>query len=381
MIISHSIDFVTKKVFVTLVSIIIFTAVDCKDEPTKPPVTEQPQDTTSHNFVVTRVDTLGDWFSTAFCVDIADENNIWVGGEFTTKDSASNYRNFTHNLAKWDGEKWTKSKVEFIGWNNTGPSIQIIGGIRVFSDSSVFSVAQYDNSIAWWNGKKWLSTYVNEAVVSPHFWARSLDDSYFVSNEGRTTHFNGETFTKMSTGITNPPFIDIWGDENQVYTIGKPEDINRDGTLYMMLYTNSTSNWEIFNTFPVFDSIPKPPNINLGGLTSIYRASSKSKLWVLGGGAVREITSIKPFAVKNIFTIPYDFYSKLIRGNKDNDLFLFGEVGDKVWHFNGKSWKIIDAPQDFLLLSAAVKNNIIVLVGATPGGIATQGIVVTLKRF
>ncbi len=57
----------------------------CTEKPTQPAPTNT--DTTSHNFSVVRVDTLGTIFSFANGVDIVNENDIWVAGMFTERDT------------------------------------------------------------------------------------------------------------------------------------------------------------------------------------------------------------------------------------------------------------------------------------------------------
>lgn len=57
----------------------IFCSQTCKNSVAPPPQSEST-DTTSHSFIIARIDTLGDLFSFARAVYVIDENNIWVGG-------------------------------------------------------------------------------------------------------------------------------------------------------------------------------------------------------------------------------------------------------------------------------------------------------------
>lgn len=366
--------------FFILLAPLLFVQTSCKEEPT-PPVIEQPQDTTSHNFVVTRIDTLGTLFSFANGVDIVDENNIWVAGIFTERDTNGEIL-YNKNLAHWDGERWTLMSIPMYGYNNTGPSPEELGAVKVFNDSLIFVVAKQDNSVAWWNGTKWTSSYVNEAVVSPHFWARSPTDMYFVANQGRATHWNGQTFTKINTGLTNPPLLDVWGDENAVYAVGRPGNFAQDGDESAFLYSSSATNWVIANRYKILDSLTTPPAINMGAIKSVYRENKNTKLWVLGGfgsGLLYEVLSVNPIAVKEFYRIPDIFYPFLVRGNADNDLFLFGALGS-MWHYNGKSWQFIEQTGNFLVLGGAVKGNTITLVGVTRGEVVPYGMSIILQR-
>ncbi|MFA6457542.1 MAG: hypothetical protein WCW40_12035 [Bacteroidota bacterium] len=369
----------TRKILAALLSVILFTAVDCKDEPTKPPVTEQPQDTTSHNFVVTRVDTLGSLFSFANGVDIVNENNIWVAGIFTEKDTDGTIL-YNKNLAHWDGENWTLMSIPMYGYNNTGPSPEELGAVKVFDDSLIFVVARQDNSVAWWNGTKWTSNYVNEAVVSPNFWARSPSDIYFVASQGRATHYNGQTFTKINTGIINPPLTDVWGDENAVYAVGEGHG-GDEGLESVFLFGNSTQ-LNIFNKYVLNSSNENSPNF-LGGMKSVFRASKNSKLWILGGWGswkVYDIESMSPFNAERSFEFPFDYPAILIRGTDDNDLYVPSSLNSEFYHYNGNSWYKFNANiNNLLTLQFAVKKSNWMMIGSLRNGVGS-GIVVIGKH-
>lgn len=328
----------TNALIFALAVFIVLTGVDCKDEPT-PPVIDQPQDTTSHNFTVTRVDTLGDLFSEALGVDILDENNIWVVGLFTKGiDSINSHTDSNYNAAHWDGQRWNMLRIPMYGYNNTGPSPQELVGVKVFNDSSMFVISKY-NSHARWDQKKWTSYYVNVGPLE-HLWTRSSNDIYFAGSEGRATHWDGQTFTKMTTGITNPPLKDIWGDDDEVYATGH-STYTPDGADHVLLYSNNTTSWQIVQKYtPTFE--------NRGSMLSVYKADNHSKLWMLGGknsGSVWEITSLFPFETKEVFNINYRtllFIPYLIRGNADNDLFVVSAINGELIHFNGSTWKMLE---------------------------------------
>lgn len=366
-----------KYFFFALCIIIIFINADCKDEPTKS--IETPQDTTSHNFVVTRVDTLGDLFSSARAVDILNENDIWVAGEFYEKDTVNNY-NLKYNLAHWNGIRWSLTGVKMQGFGGTADtSVQPLITIKIFSDSNIIVTSQY-NSFARFNGKNWLSLAPSEGVWE-HFWGFSASDIYFVGSLGRATHYNGQVFTKMMTGLTsNAVLTDLWGDENTVYTLGSSNDMKEN----VILYSRNANNWTVANSYSIDNKIPAYPNEYMGRLYSIFRLNKNSKLWVVGGedhGWLYEITSLSPFAAKRFFIVPDVFFPRWIRGNADNDLFLLGEMDAKIWHYNASTWKLIEpSVNNFLVKGCCVKNNNVVVVGESIANVVGRGIIVTLKR-
>jgi hypothetical protein len=339
---------------------LLLTGESCKKDPVGPIVS--PTDSTSHNFVVTRIDTLGDLFSSAYGVDIVDENNIWVVGEFTVRDSNNSF-NRRHNLAHWNGVKWEMIAVPMYGYNNTGPSPQILRAIKVFNDSNIFVISDA-NSHARWDGHKWSSYYVGGVGILQFMWARSPNDIYFCGELGSATHWNGQTFTKMTTGITKPPLTDVWGDDNEVFATGH-SIFTEDGTDHVLLYSNNTTSWIISQKYtPTFE--------NAGSMLSIYRADSHSKLWMLGGhnsGSVWEITSLSPFVAKEVFNInnlTLMFIPYIIRGNADNDLFVVGAINGELFHFNGNTWKRLEPPlSGYSTSSFSVKNNVYLIAGDT----------------
>ncbi|MEW5797871.1 MAG: hypothetical protein AB1728_02585 [Bacteroidota bacterium] len=376
------------KLTLTLVSVLaplLFLQTNCKDEPT-PPVIEQPQDTTSHNFVVTRIDTLGFLFSFAHGVDIVNENNIWVAGMFTEKDTDGTIL-YKKNLAHWDGEQWTLMSIPMYGYNNTGPSPEELGAVKVFSDSLIFVVTKHDNSVAWWNGTKWTSNYVNDATVSPIFWARSLDEIYFVAREGRATYYNGQTFTKINTGLTNPPLTDVWGDENAVYAVGYGSSPT-EGSETVFLTGNKTD-WRVVNRYDVNEreTAPPFPNQYVGPMYSVFRANSRSKLWFLGGkytwSQLYEVESLSPFRAKVFFDFPAtETFSPLTsRGTLDNDLYLPNSLNGMFYHYNGRSWfKYEPTVPDFYAYQFFIKGNIWAAVGRLRNGVVSTALVVIGKH-
>ena len=364
----------TKQLLFLIAAIMFFAGVDCKDEPT-PPVIDQPQDTTSHNFTVLRVDTLGSLFSFANGVDIVDENNIWVAGIFTERDTDGTIL-YNKNLAHWNGEKWTLMSIPMYGYNNTGPSPEELGAVKVFSDSNIFVVTKHDNSVAWWNGTKWTSNYINDATVSPIFWARSPDDIYFVAREGRATYYNGQTFTKINTGLTNPPLLDVWGDENAVYAVGYGSG-TIEGRETVFLSGKGVA-WNIYSKYDL-NTLDLYDKTLVGGMASLYRGSIKSKLWLLGGWGnwkVFEVESLSPFKTKRNFEFPFDYPAIFIRGTADNDIYVPSSLNSEFYHYNGNSWFKFDSRvSNLLTFQFVVKDTIWVMVGSLRNGVGTAVVV------
>lgn len=355
--------------FFTIIAPLLFLQTNCKDEIT-PPVIEQPQDTTSHNFTVLKVDTLGSIFSFAHGIDIVDENNIWVAGIFTERDTNGEIV-YNKNLAHWNGQKWELMGIKMQGFGGpTDLSIQELKNVKMFDDSTIVVTSKY-SSFARWNKNNWISFAPPEGVWE-HFWARSANEIYFVGSFGSVTHYNGQTFTKINTGLTNPPLTDVWGDENTVYAVGTG-DSPITGTDAVLLSGNNT-NWNIITKYNLQD------NNSVGTMTSIFRANKSSNLWLLGGNIrwqLFQIESLFPFKAKLFFDFPADYGAFSIRGTADNDLYVSHQQSSGFFHYNGETWYNYETYLHFILFQFAVKRNVWVSVGAgSNGGVGTAIIVI-----
>jgi hypothetical protein len=376
------------KIFhILLFGTFLFLGADCKYEPTKP--LESLPDTTSQNFTILRIDTLGFLFSSAHGVDIVDENNIWVAGMFTEQDTNGETL-YNKNLAHWNGKTWNFVAVPMYGYNNTGPSPEELGAVKVFNDSSIFVVTWYDNSTAWWDGNKWTSSYVNDAVVSPHFWARSFGDMYFAASEGRATYSNGVRFTAINTGLTNPSLSDVWGDEDEVYAVGYGSSPS-EGTETVFLSGNENI-WKIVNKTDVVKDNNSTLNSSyqyVGPMYSVFRASRNSKLWFLAGEftwiQLYEVENLSPFRAKLFKDFPNDFGAQSIRGNADNDLYAVSQRNAVFYHFNGSTWYKYEPPvYNFLLAYSTsaftVRRDVWAAVGFSTANIVDKAIVMIGKH-
>lgn len=355
---------------------ILFSA--CTEEPVQSP--SSIIDTTSHHFTILRIDTLGTEFSIVNGVDIVSENDIWVAGNFTEKDSNNEIiRN--KNLAHWNGHQWTLKSVPMLGYNNTGPDPEELGAVKVFDDSTIFVVTMHNSSVAWWDGKRWTSTYVVGYAVSPNLWARSKSEIYFAAREARASYWDGNSFHKIDMGLTNPPFTDIWGDENSVYMVGYGVG-GSEGTETIMMSGNQ-GQWSINNRYDFLTIDEKAQNY-VGANRSVFRKNSRSKLWMFGGaynGDVFEIQSLNPFAAKKVFTVKEEFYPLMIRGTADNDLYLVSMKDGEFIHFNGASWRryspLIPAMHVY---NFNVKNNLFAIVGTPSNSIIGSAIIIIGKH-
>lgn len=365
-------EHMTKYFLAALIPLLLFSGTECKKNPVVPQI-----DTTSQSFSVLRIDTLGTLFSFADGVDIVDENNIWVAGIFTERDTNGEIL-YNKNLAHWNGTAWEKISVPMYGYNNTGPTPEELVTVKVFSNTDIFVTSKF-NSQARWDGGKWTSYFVDpQTGYLQHVWGRSSNDIYIVGEAGRAAYYNGQTFTKINTGLTNPPLIDVWGDENAVYAVGQGNGPG-NGDDEQVFISGDGIQWKVINFYKLSVN-PSPPNQYMGGMLSVFRADKNSRLWILagtGGGDVYEIESLSPFSFKIFYDLPGDFYPFLIRGTADNDLYITNQLNSVFCHYNGVSWYKFDpAIKGFLAFDFAVKDNTWVTVGSLRNGVGTAMVVI-----
>ena len=277
-------------------------------------------DTTSHNFVWT-IDTLGESGSYLNDIAIIDENNVWVVGYIKNGDS-------TYNAAHWDGSEWELILVSPMGLTNPISCIFACKENNIWFGKVGLPVH--------WDGQEYFkytptnSTHPGQPTINA-IWGNSLDDIYFVGNNGSIVHYDGNTFTRMESG-TEVNLLDVWGlNENHIWAVG--EDRHPPRSVILFFYGNS---WETeyyndwsgeencdsicgnFRTVWAWDD-----HVFLGGSAGIWDKSLDSNIWTL-----TRYTDINQMG----------FGEHRIRGNNKNDIIIVG-LAQMRFHYNGVNWK------------------------------------------
>jgi hypothetical protein len=251
---------------------------------------------------------------------------------------------------------------------------QALVSIKVFNDSSIFVYSLY-NSYAKWDGKKWFSD-TSTAGSLGSFWSRSANEIYLVGPSASAAKYDGKTFTKMYTGLSNPSLIDIWGNRTSIYAVGFPLTVDQ-GNESVFLQSSGQS-WTIINRCDIMTQSATSPNQYVGAAASVFQASEESSLWLLSynnGWILYKVISTAPFRAEQFYTITSGFFPTGIRGNADNDLFLASSHNGQFLHYNGSSWAQITIPITARTGHLAVKGDICVI-----GGETSRGIIIILKR-
>ena len=348
---SHSKDFMTRKILFALVSVILFTAVDCKDEPTKPPVTEQPQDTTSHNWIFEQPQFLGDGASSVLHdVAIINDTLAYAVGEIRLKDSIGNWDPVIYNAAVWNGTEW---KLKRITVNYNGNMITVpLEGIFAFSPTDIWVVGSFP---IHGDGSSWTLYHLQNMGLSVSVskaWGKSTNDMYFVGLQGSIAHYFNGSWTKITSG-TSLPFYDIYGatdsktGEQQILALCS-QNVPHERGLYRIQGNTATA----LSTYPL--------NYDLSGLWFV-----PNKHYYLIGSGIFEKNALSDETWKPDTLSMTKYTTTKVKGNSINDVFVVGAFGECL-HWNGKSWRSYQnqtALNYGAYSSVAVKGNIVIGVG------------------
>jgi hypothetical protein len=165
-------------------------------------------DTTNHSFTWT-IDTLGSFASSIRDIAIVNENNIWAVGQIIVPDPDSTYTSgrLSYNAAHWDGNEWEMLNII----NST-----LLYSITYFNEDDIWVVKH--TFPVHWDGEEWTQYHLQNmgldvAGTGKSCWGTSSDNMYFAGKDGNVVHYDGSTFTKLSTGLS-VGFKSISGKEN-----------------------------------------------------------------------------------------------------------------------------------------------------------------------
>lgn len=274
--------------------------------------TGRTMDTTSHEFTW-RVDTLG---AVGIARDIAvlSDNDIWVVGEFyeTSDDSQEPF-----NTAHWNGVKWELMKIMITGYGGLiHPSV--INAVFAFSNNNIwaFSIA---GSYAHFDGFVWKSEFVNQRQGGIYkIWGSSPENIYFIGTNGSMTHYNGNSFSLLSTGTT-VNLLDITGtDDKTVWVSGYMTD---DFKRIFMKYENGA--FQVISRNWIFGIWANPAN--------------PDQLWTLDDLYLQKRSVKSPGTVKKQLK-GITYFPMAIAGTAENNIFVVGHYVSIV-HYNGSTLK------------------------------------------
>ena len=293
-----------------------------------PDTTSHGPDTTSHNFIWT-IDTLGDGSGGyLYGVAIINDTLAYAGGEIYLKDSSGQIDPIRYNLARWNGRSWNLSRLQFPQYNSDCTiafySPGFVRSVFAFTANSVLFTDGL--SVIRWNG----TTFISYPCVSlsligngrfQNIWGVSESDFYCVGTGGTIFHFANSAWTKIESGVSDEAFrfSDIWGiamgnGSELVLAVGSDFALEHRVIALVASSARDTLDW-------IFDKIPY----------SVW-FSGNSGYYIAGDGLRKR--------EKTWEVIDSTVFFHRVRGNAENDLFVFGGgLQTTLRHFNGSTWR------------------------------------------
>ncbi|MCL4551045.1 MAG: glucosyl transferase [Bacteroidetes bacterium] len=305
-------------------------------------------DTTSHNFSW-QMFTFGEQSSSVlYDVAIINENDIWAVGEIYTKDSYTydSLGNWIdpYNAIHWDGEKWGLKRIYY---NYNGSYLwSPIRTIFAFNENDIW----FGTNLHW-NGKTYeqpFSSVLTGWSVNKLF-GTSSNDLYAVGNSGNIAHYNGTYWQKIESG-TSVDIQDIWGTDNEGrQTILCSASNVASGGEHKILKINGTK-------------VEQVEWVNSRRTHSIWFDDSNS-IFSCGGGVY--IKKHRNWIEQTSLPLTY---TRRVRGNAKNDVFVVGDFG-LVEHYNGTNWKTYPEAAQGIFYSMDYKKGIMVATGGSDNAI------------
>jgi hypothetical protein len=374
---------------ITLV-VILSAAFSCKEEvpvSNAPPVAQL--DTTSHD-MIWRVDTIGFGFGSSLRdVCIINDSCIYAVGRIVQRDSSTGTGDPNiYNVLKWDGRMWEKQRV-FTATSYGASSNVPIAAVYGISTNNIFLISDV-GGFAGWNGSSWNTFWISQRSGSIRkIWASSPNNIYLVGGNGTITRYDGNQWTQLLTN-TSVDLNDISGTSDGLilYAVGYSSS---DGNSILMRIPRS---YDLpFPYYSFINGVETPRSDRLcafcgfrGSLSSVS-VTERGTLWVAGGHVYRKNqNSDTARAESQTFTQNggsgiqiWSPRASLIRGTKDNDMWVYG---DSLYHWNGASWKsfnVVSSASD-VIRGMSVTSSMVALVGSRVENNTQYALIITGRR-
>ena len=183
-------------------------------------------DTTSHNFSYQTFEfgePLTGNSSRLYDVAVINGNDIWAVGEIYVNDSLGQADPQPYAVAHWNGSEWKLMKVFYHDYGTTQKFAGRIKTISAFGSDSIY-VCSSANFLKWNNGdwieKAFFMINVPFTGQVNKMWGTSENSMFFGGNSGAIYHYNGTSWSSVTSGTTLP-LTDIYSNnENEIYISG-----------------------------------------------------------------------------------------------------------------------------------------------------------------
>ncbi len=318
-------------------------------------------DTTSHDFTW-EIDTLGNLMGFGMMdVAIINDTCVWIAGEINVMDSLGNWKDFSYNVARWNGASWslmTSMDSAYGYYQNYS--------IFAFNDSDLWVGGKMPQH---WDGREWTTpgSWRWGGLRIMTIWGTSSINMYAGSDYGNIFHFDGMNWNKIEIG-TSFNVMDFWGSTNR--NTGEMEILAvASNVVYPFehcILQISGSTVSTLNDSGIISPIwgvwfEAGREYYVAGLR-IYRNHDpyKNKLWL-------------PDSEMSSFSY---MYMNSIRANGINDVIVANDFGD-IFHFNGftsRNYKQQIGLEDVMYHSVAIRGDLAIAVGKNKFRIAIVAI-------
>ena len=321
-----------KYLFFSLVTIVLFTAVNCKkDPPVVPPVEKPP----SHPTITWTADTIhnpyGNYQLILSSIWGSDINDVYAVGHNEYGGRASM---FHFDGTQWNVVKITKGEGGFIGSSIDLLRIDGSGKNDVWAVGSrgSYNFSNVDSSLViHYDGTTWKEVLMDRCkfsiqglkVVSPN-------DVYLGGSYGEVYHYDGVTFTKsvLDTNL----IMNLGGDEQRMFIGGI---LWGKLNAYTSIYSKEkNSNWKLITSTTESEYYQK----HFYGRNDFYPVGDGR--YFTGGEGIYTIVDTVWTEVYN--DMRYSFY--LIRGTSSTNIFALSS-NQRLAHWNGIDWKPVNMPE------------------------------------
>lgn len=333
-------------------------------------------DTTTHDFTW-QVDTLGDGGnSVLYDVAIVSDTSLWVVGELHKRDSLGRWER-PYNAAHWDGRNWSLQRVT-VRLDYGGGSVIIsdqsqLRSVYAASPNDIWFVSSVGGVTRLRNDTTW-ELMQHQLIDGPggakKIWGTGSENLYFVSANGRITHWDGQSWEVMPSG-TDVDLLDVWGspDGSLVWACGW-EDFKP--TVLLRLQNGVwKKNWEENNPFTIRED-------SLSGILSSIWTSDEKRLFIASHhGLYKTLSETRGRADRTSFVQSYlPGFPTRLRGSNVNDVTLVGHY-TMLAHFNGYTWRYFQEFYDpnIHLFSVDQKGNYVVALGEIYDPFNRRGII------
>jgi hypothetical protein len=280
-------------------------------------------DITSHNFTWQTYTFGGASSSVLEDIAIINDTLAYAVGEIYINDSTGKVDRQPYNLAIWNGKVWNIQKIPYYyqGQSLYGP----IHSLWAFNANDIwFGIG----NMIHWDGQTFNAVELPSTAWGPHrinkIWGLSSQNFYIVGVGGSIAHYNGTTWTKIESGVSED-IQDIFGYKNaitgQSTVLCISSTIGYGGTENILSLTNTSET-----------------KISTNGLPWSIRGIwfEDHSYYIVGDGMFHK-RMLQDAAWQYFDQGLTPNYLNAIRGNASNDIVAVGAYGT-VLHYNGSTW-------------------------------------------